>query len=724
MSIRTVYEYTDSDKGFYSVERAGFVTVSEMIFRLVADVQNNGFTVINTKFVNDTLTSSSGASISVTDYTQVWPPSIREFKMINAGTGYSVGDRLGLLGGSYDTPFLINVTAVGSAISEITKYQYNVPATYNSIVGLAQPQQLVFCEIDGSANVDASRGSFYINSPVTNSKGGTAVANLLARSSGIPSDEVPETNWNIAWGVNGSGGTKGSTWPAGTDKIWYFNSTSGTRVGSTGTIKKGQEIFDSAGVSTIPAGTTIKNFGTFSIPISTFLNSTTFRYVDSTTTATWLELSNNVTIAANTTINVRGTGARFTSNTSKPPKKFTVALEASAQVDPKNDPVGVFANVASSITNSNQLQVDTLTNLQPAGKWKPVIYAGQRVFDPIQPPGVPAFSNYVTVVGANVNSTYTQANLTLSSNLTLSAGLQLQFKFDESEAWRIAIDVSDPEVVTFYAATDIQINDSANISYVRDNSGSIIDRSGALGAAPTGSPDGTPDPTKVTEGFLNRKTRVVTDGNAYPLNYSLTISNRGIFFGSWEGSFSVLQRTSRLSDDNFFNWFLIQRPVDRYTGKTLTTGKSPVFCVNCVGYRYWQFVVRETDVLHPSQGDADSRRLYANPVTNALVNEVSPYRVPADAHWKDSFAIINSSNQISLTEDSKYLVSFLYNLTTPRFRYSEELDMLGQSSADVCMASNEISVTAYRESTQRIYKALPANNIYNSGLRICVLKKL
>jgi hypothetical protein len=86
--------------------------------------------------------------------------------------------------------------------------------------------------------------------------------------------------------------------------------------------------------------------------------------------------------------------------------------------------------------------------------------------------------------------------------------------------------------------------------------------------------------------------------------------------------------------------------------------------------------------------------------------------------------VLNSTYQIALTEDSKYLVSFLYNLTTPRFRYSDELDMIGQTAADVSMASSDVKITAYGEAKQRVYKSLGANLPYNAGLRISVLKDI
>lgn len=233
--------------------------------------------------------------------------------------------------------------------------------------------------------------------------------------------------------------------------------------------------------------------------------------------------------------------------------------------------------------------------------------------------------------------------------------------------------------------------------------------------------DGHPDFEIPTQGFVNRSTRVGTSPEAYPLNYVLTITNRGVFLGVWEGTWSTMQRPN-VGISSYFNWFLVQRPVNRFTGDVLTTGRAPVFCINSVGYKYWKFVVREADVPHPSQGAPMLASSYFDTVTKKQKRQITPYRVPADVHSDDSFAILNTSNQIALTEDSKYLIGFLHNLTTPRFRYAEELDMLGQTSADVCSAGNSVAITAYDESGPRQYRALPSNNVYNTGLRICVLK--
>lgn len=233
------------------------------------------------------------------------------------------------------------------------------------------------------------------------------------------------------------------------------------------------------------------------------------------------------------------------------------------------------------------------------------------------------------------------------------------------------------------------------------------------------------DTNDTSQGFVNRSVRVAQHPESYPLSYMCAFTNRGFFFGIWEGTWSIMQksRARQLSEkDAWFNWMLVQRPVDRNNGQVLTVGQSPVFCVNGIGYKYWKFIVRERDVMHPTQGDKETKSYYYDVDDHTVAEQTTPFRVPADRHSEDSFLVINSTAQIALTEDSRYLVSFLYNLTTPRFRYSEELDMIGQSAGDVSMASSDVVVTAYGEAGARTYKALSANLPYNAGLRICVIK--
>lgn len=193
-----------------------------------------------------------------------------------------------------------------------------------------------------------------------------------------------------------------------------------------------------------------------------------------------------------------------------------------------------------------------------------------------------------------------------------------------------------------------------------------------------------------TKGFVNRSRRVTTLGASYPLSYRLVISPRGMWLGCWEEA--ATQETS-----SNFNWILIQRPVDRATGQVLTTGKAPVMCLNCVGGLYWQFTVREQDIFRPGK------------------------RRQADADLEDSECIINSANQVSLSEDGKYIVTFPSRLNTSRYRYPHELDMIGTTSADVVSQYSDVPLTVYGESSARTYKALQANGQSNTGMRLLVL---
>lgn len=265
-----------------------------------------------------------------------------------------------------------------------------------------------------------------------------------------------------------------------------------------------------------------------------------------------------------------------------------------------------------------------------------------------------------------------------------------------TQAWQICFDILGLQRAAAYAATSYQFDPSTgDIKQITDSTGAAIDTCGAIGALVLNSNPSVNDPS---QGFLNREKRIGTNASTYPMSYILTISDRGIFLGVWEGSWSTL-RAGLDSDSNYFNWLLVQRPVDRFAGDTLVEGRCPVFCVNQVNYKYWKFVVREEDILHPTQ------------------------RVPADSNTEDSHMIFNIANQVALTEDKKYLLTFPHNLTTPRFRYTEELDLIGITSSDVVMASSNVSFRVYGESRDRVYTALPPSRGFNTGARICVLTR-
>jgi hypothetical protein len=270
-------------------------------------------------------------------------------------------------------------------------------------------------------------------------------------------------------------------------------------------------------------------------------------------------------------------------------------------------------------------------------------------------------------------------------------------------------------------ASPLQLNNDGKWQGIVSNTGAFATVAGAVGApyAPTFSDqfaDKLMDSADVSTGFINRETRFPSwravaptpgaepvivpgpthnNGGAFPLNYRLTVTSRGIFLGVFEGNWASVIDGSLIASDAFFSWMLVQRPVNKDTGNILVTGKSPVFCINCVNKKYWKFVARESDIPHPSP----------------------PVR--AELHSEDNFKLINPQNQVSLTEDKKYTVSFIHNLNTPRFRYSEELDMISIVSSDIVMESVNIPISAYGGT--RIYTSLPCNQAFNTGAKVLVL---
>jgi hypothetical protein len=213
-------------------------------------------------------------------------------------------------------------------------------------------------------------------------------------------------------------------------------------------------------------------------------------------------------------------------------------------------------------------------------------------------------------------------------------------------------------------------------------------------------------------GFINRLNLDQLSGLALPLTYEITMTQKGLFIGVWDV----------LSEENGrrFNWLLVQRSVDRVSGairaqtKTTQTGAvatfldstedsvAPVFCVNGVNNLYYQFTVREADQGGPSI-----------PKT-------------ASANTEDNSAIINPFDQQSITDEGKYVITFLNKLNSPRHRYADELDMVGTVSSDVIGFGTEVRISAYGEEMgtpglQRVYRALPSNNPYGTGMRLMVL---
>lgn len=335
--------------------------------------------------------------------------------------------------------------------------------------------------------------------------------------------------------------------------------------------------------------------------------------------------------------------------------------------------------------------------------------------------------------------TFNSSTATAPYKVTLEASSTVD-PLQADQPWRMVLDVQQEQTAFCYVGTPLTMPNDGSITYFRevvqsssvkelrptdvlgnvnykmgtdevntsDPKDAAINKTTLVWTPPT-SGSGQPVVDHPEFGFINRRYRIPTiaDGALAPMRYRLSITDRGIWFGIFEEGISA-------SDGYNFNWVLVQRPVDRLTGETIVDGKAPVWAVayNAPNLDFpttsymFQHVVREKDVLRPYSGDLDAPQ---------------SLRRRADINQDDSDAIINNVNQVSLSEDGKYIVTFPARLNTARYCYSYELDMIGITSADVVSQDTEVPLTVYGESSPRQYLAMHATSTNNTGMRILVL---
>lgn len=276
--------------------------------------------------------------------------------------------------------------------------------------------------------------------------------------------------------------------------------------------------------------------------------------------------------------------------------------------------------------------------------------------------------------------------------VTLEAGPTVD-QFNASMPWRIQIDVFSPQDADIVVATPLQLPD--------DGSRALLDKleSGGLTLMPSGmlstdkvlSPMNPTNPAMLDQNFVYRSGRTLVDGNAeaYPMSYRVVTTNHGVGIYVWEDAGDAYS--------NKFSWVVVQRPVDHLTGLPTTTGHRPLYCIFGMNAKVSKFVVREDDILKPT-----------------LPNSAS-------SDEEDSSAIINIQKQVSITENNRYVITFPNGLNTQRYKYTEELDMVAYTSADVVSQFSDVPLTVYGEASPRIYKAMNANGPNNSGMRLLAL---
>jgi hypothetical protein len=117
----------------------------------------------------------------------------------------------------------------------------------------------------------------------------------------------------------------------------------------------------------------------------------------------------------------------------------------------------------------------------------------------------------------------------------------------------------------------------------------------------------------------------------------------------------------------------------------------------------WRFVVREFDILKPQ--------------------DVHKF---ATRHQIDSNAVINPLEQLAITDENRFVITFPTGLTTQRFMYpKEEMDLICFSSAEVVAESSNIPMTTYlydgTNPDLRRYQGMRSTAAFGNGMRIMVL---
>jgi hypothetical protein len=298
----------------------------------------------------------------------------------------------------------------------------------------------------------------------------------------------------------------------------------------------------------------------------------------------------------------------------------------------------------------------------------------------------------------------------------------------EEQPWRILLEPLSEDELQIYVATPLQIIEADGAYEVAQTyestqqekaySGDLANRDATQikssfvkrGAATTGGPGWT---TKLTS-YINLYIGTDPDtglplGGGYPYSYRLSVSDHGVALCIWYEASDPFGEC--------FSWFVVQRPVHPKTGMPLLNGKCPLFCVYSLqgGGR--------TNEVEPV---LDHKTIMAFTVRERDVNTTA-IQHSAVVHNKYGAAMINHLPQITFTEDNEYIINFPNNLTTNRYAYIHELDMIGYTSAGAISQWTIAEVNMYGEKNpddtplKRKYQALQANEPLNMGMRILML---
>ncbi len=319
-----------------------------------------------------------------------------------------------------------------------------------------------------------------------------------------------------------------------------------------------------------------------------------------------------------------------------------------------------------------------------------------------------------------------------------------------TQKWRIHFDVLSDYACKMYVASDLQLPDDGTTSKLeRGLSLTAADSAGVIGsdlAYPYKLDETTlmipqDEINQIVEydvasiarlkrvnnadnQFIDRTIRIpdMQTAQSYPMSYVLSVSDRGVTLIIWE--------EAQDPTGDKFSWVSVQRPVDRTSGAALVdpASKTPLFCVYGLKDQYVPAAIRpdNTQSISVNEKQVITPEYWESGIKKFVVRERDVLKptpsAPATYDTEDSNAIINAAQQVCITEDNKYVITFPNKLNSPRHAYTHELDMIAYTSADVVSQHTEVPLTVYGETTERIYQAMPANGANNTNMRLLVLK--
>jgi hypothetical protein len=254
----------------------------------------------------------------------------------------------------------------------------------------------------------------------------------------------------------------------------------------------------------------------------------------------------------------------------------------------------------------------------------------------------------------------------------------------------------------------------------------------------------------------------------YPMSYRLTMTERGFALGLWDDAGAT--------ENDDYAWVVCQRLVSNISGETRRDSayRYPVHCLYSCGRESLyprdfgifygtaaissHTVSNEMTQVHDFTGNlytldhsefnrSSGKTAYildpfdkedplasdwlAKPIWRYVVREydkLKPWDVHKSAtkHETDSNAILNPMEQLSITDDNRFVITFPTGLTTQSFMYpGEEIDLICFSSAQVIAEGSTVPMVSYARGEDQIDKrryfgirsTLPNGN----GMRVCIL---